>query len=257
MSIPLEEIEQDIRKKERDLVREEKKVFLECEKEWVFWLLTMASGWFGSYTFLLRGGVFCNAQTANVVLFGLAIGTKDWSRAAYLLLPIGAYFLGTFLSEILGNDVKKFHFLRWDTVLIGFEVLVILVMGFIPASAPDQICQVALNFICSMQFNTFRQAEGTPAATTFVTNHIRQVGSAAGKLVQNPKNAKAKARLQLHGSLILFFLLGAILSAFFGTYFGTYSIWGSGIILLIVFLWLAYADTHSEKGMLEQIPHGH
>ena len=42
--------------------------------------------------------------------------------------------------------------------------------------APDQICQVALNFICSMQFNTFRQVQGVPAATTFVTNHIRQVG---------------------------------------------------------------------------------
>ena len=63
--------------------------FLECEKVWVYHLLIMAAGWFGAYTFLLRGGVFCNAQTANVVLFAMALGNGEWSKAAYLLLPIG------------------------------------------------------------------------------------------------------------------------------------------------------------------------
>ena len=42
--------------------------YLECEKRWVYWLLIIVAGWYGAYTFSLRGGVFCNAQTANVVL---------------------------------------------------------------------------------------------------------------------------------------------------------------------------------------------
>ena len=112
--------------------------YLECEQRWVYWLLITAAGWFGAYTFILRGGVFCNAQTANVVLFAIALGQQRWLDAAYLLIPIGAYFLGAFVSELLGKTVKRFHLLRWDTLLIGIEILVVLALGFLPASAPDQ-----------------------------------------------------------------------------------------------------------------------
>ena len=66
--------------------------YLECERRWTFWLLIFVAGWYGAYTFFLRGGVFCNAQTANVVLFAMALGRQQWLSAAYLLLPIGAYF---------------------------------------------------------------------------------------------------------------------------------------------------------------------
>ena len=37
--------------------------YLECEKRWVFLLLMMVGGFFGGFTYSIRGGVFCNAQT--------------------------------------------------------------------------------------------------------------------------------------------------------------------------------------------------
>lgn len=230
--------------------------YLECEQRWVYWLLITAAGWFGAYTFILRGGVFCNAQTANVVLFAIALGQQRWLDAAYLLIPIGAYFLGAFVSELLGKTVKRFHLLRWDTLLIGIEILVVLALGFLPASAPDQICQVALNFICSMQFNTFRQVKGIPASTTFVTNHIRQVGSNFAKFLRH-RDSASKEKVLTHGSLILFFALGAAVGTVCARFLGYYSIWGSGIILLVVFIRLAIADRSYEKEMLSRVPHGH
>ena len=230
--------------------------YLECEQRWVYWLLITAAGWFGAYTFILRGGVFCNAQTANVVLFAVALGQQRWEHAAYLLIPIGAYFLGAFVSEYLGKTVKRFHFLRWDTLLIGFEVVVVIVLGLLPKNAPDQICQIALNFICSMQFNTFRQVKGIPAATTFVTNHIRQVGSSAAKFIRH-RDAASKEKLLVHGSLILFFALGAVLGTVGCTLLGYPSIIGSAIILLLIFIRLAHADRSYEKEMLARVPHGH
>ena len=78
--------------------------YLECEKPWVYWLLILAAGWFGGYTFIQRGGVFCNAQTANIVLFGIALGQRNWQSAGYLLIPITAYFAGAFVSEYLGKS---------------------------------------------------------------------------------------------------------------------------------------------------------
>ena len=69
----------------------------------------------GAYTFNLRGGVFCNAQTANVVLMALAFGKGEISNGVYYLIPISAYIAGAAISEILPRRVRKIHFLRWDT----------------------------------------------------------------------------------------------------------------------------------------------
>lgn len=229
---------------------------LECEKPWVYMVLIAAAGWFGAYTFLLRGGVFCNAQTANVVIFAVSLGTGNWSKALYLLLPISAYFLGALVSELLGKAVKRFHFLRWETALVGFEILAVIAIGFLPKEAPDQIVQVAFNFICSMQFNTFRQVEGTSAATTFVTNHIRQLGYNTARFIHNRKPEFAK-KIWLHGRLLLCFVAGAVVSAVACRLFGLYSIFGSGVLLAVVFVRLAIADRSYEKDALSRVPKGH
>lgn len=154
------------------------------------------------------------------------------------------------------KTVKRFRFLRWDTMLIGIEVLVVFVLGLLPARVPDQICQIALNFICSMQFNTFRQVEGIPAATTFVTNHIREVGSNLAKYLRH-RDEKSGRKVRVHGLLIVFFALGAVLSAICCGFMHYRAIWGSGVILLIVFFRLAHADRSYERAQLDQVPHGH
>ena len=230
--------------------------FLECEKKWVYWCLIAAAGWFGAYTFLLRGGVFCNAQTANIVLFAMAVGRGDMKGALYLLIPISEYFAGAFFSEYMGKSVKKLHFLRWDTILVGLETVAVTTLGLLPASVPDQVCQIALNFICSMQFNTFRQLEGTPAATTFVTNHIRQVGSGLAKYLRHRDRASAD-RIRTHGSMIFFFFAGGTAGTVAAGFAGLPSLCGAAVILLAVFLRLAYADRSYEKNMLARVPRGH
>ena len=230
--------------------------FLECEKKWVYWCLIAAAGWFGAYTFLLRGGVFCNAQTANIVLFAMAVGRGDVKGALYLLIPISAYFAGAFVSELLGKTVKRLRFLRWDTMLVGLEALAVIVLALLPAGVPDQICQISLNFICSMQFNTFRQIEGTPASTTFVTAHIRQVGSHLARYLRH-RDAASADKVRTHGLLILFFFAGGVASTVCCRLFGYPSLLGAAAILLAVFVGLTRADLSYEKNLLERVPHGH
>lgn len=115
------------------------------------------------------------------MLLGLAIGQAEWETAAYYLFPISAYMAGAFISELLPNPVKYHLKIRWDTLLIAVEMATVLVLGLVPESAPVQISQVAVNFIASMQYNTFRQAEGTPMATTFADKPYRQVGVGLAK----------------------------------------------------------------------------
>ncbi len=230
--------------------------YLFCESRWTFWTLTLVAGMYGAYTYVLRGGVFCNAQTANLVLFGMALGNGQWSKAAYLLIPIGAYFLGTIFSEILAKYVKRFQLLRWDTMLVAFEIIVAFIIGCLPASVPDQVAQVAFNFICSMQFNTFRQFEGMPMATTFCTNHIRQVGSNLVKYSRH-KDDTSLSRIKKHGSLLIMFILGAVLCTVACVHIGLKSIWISCVVLLVLLIRMIYADLVEEKGQLDRKPKGH
>ena len=65
--------------------------YLTCERNWVYFTLIAVAGFWGAYTYLLRGNVFCNAQTGNVVLMGLALGSAEWAKAGYYLVPISAY----------------------------------------------------------------------------------------------------------------------------------------------------------------------
>ncbi len=230
--------------------------YLECEKKRVFSLLMLSGGMLGAFTYSVRGHVFCNAQTGNIVLLGMALGNGTWGKAAYYLIPILAYGLGTVVSELLPKFVNKNGFLRWDTLLVGFELLVTVILGFLPESAPYQISQISINFICSMQYNTFRQAEGIPMATTFCTNHIRQAGIYFSKWLQKKDNA-ALLRFLQHEKMLLLFLAGAAISAFLCRYFLGKAVWGVSLVLLLVFADLLHADLTKEKGMLNQVPKGH
>lgn len=231
--------------------------YLECERHCVYWLLILVAGWYGAYTFALRGGVFCNAQTANVVLLAMAVGNGRWLSAAYLPLPISAYLFGSFLSEWMGKSVKRLNLLRWDTILVALEVVMVVFLALMPPSWPDQVCQVTLDFACAMQFNTYRQVEGVPAATTFVTNHIRQIGSNLAKLARHPEDDALRSRVRTHGLLLGFLVVGAVTSTVMCRLFSYASLLGALVPLGVVLVGLVRADLFSERGKLDAVPHGH
>ena len=62
-------------------------------------LLAVAGGFFDAYTYLCRGGVFANAQTGNIVLFGLELAQREWMRALGYLVPIVAFAVGVVAAE--------------------------------------------------------------------------------------------------------------------------------------------------------------
>lgn len=233
--------------------------FLMCERKWIFHILMVVAGFFGAYTYLLRGNVFCNAQTGNVVLMGMALGAGKWSEALYYLIPISAYLMGAFVSELLPNPIKHRLPIRWDTLLIAIEMLVVLGLGFVPESAPVQISQVAINFIASMQYNTFRQAEGVPMATTFATNHIRQIGVGLAKEVKHlhTENKTHREKLLQHFEMLMLFLIGAVVGTVLCNIFVGKAIWATLLPLGVILVTLLYADLVIEKDRMEQKPAGH
>lgn len=231
--------------------------FLECEKRWVYAILMMSAGFLGAFTYCIRGGVFCNAQTANFVLFAMALGQKHWMNALYYVIPMSAYLAGAIISEAVPEKINGLHILRWDTILVGIEIIVVIFLGFLPESAPFQISQVAINFICSMQYNTFRQAQRIPMATTFCTNHLRQTGIHIVKWFQNKEDKASARRAWLHVSMLLVFVAGGVASTILCQIFLGKAVWGAAVLLGIVFVALMHADLTRERELMERKPAGH
>lgn len=230
--------------------------FLTCERIVVFVLLMVSAGMMGAYTYVLRGGVFCNAQTANIVIMGIALGQREWSVACYYLIPIGAYFLGTFISELIPHTVRKTGWMRWDTCLIAVEMVVLFIIGWLPLSVPDQIVQILINFIASMQYNTFRQAEGIPMATTFCTNHLRQVGIGLAKILRH-RDRSVIHRVSVHVLMLFGFFIGAVILTLFCALLKEKAIWLAILPMLVNFIMLLYADLVKEHDLLWKVPRGH
>lgn len=233
------------------------KKYLECERLWVFLFLIFVAGFYGAYTISVRGGVFSNAQTGNMVLFGVALGRGNWTKALYYVVPMSGYLLGTMVSEAIPRHVRRFR-MRWDTLLVLIEIIAVAVMGFIPATAPHQICQVMINFISAMQYNTFRQAEGAGMATTFCTNHMRMFGSNLVRVLFQKQRYPDAARLvKGHGMMMLSFTLGVIVGSVLCRLVGVHAIFFTLIPLVILFADLLKADLTIEKDLLQVPPSGH
>lgn len=230
-----------------------------CERRWFYLVLTTVAGFFGAFTYLLRGNIFCNAQTGNIVLMGMALGAGHWRGALYYLIPISAYMAGAFISELVPNPVKHHLPIRWDTLLIAIEMAVVLFLGFLPDSAPVQISQISINFIASMQYNTFRQSGGVPMATTFVTNHIRQVGVGLAHLANELYTGHRSDRKKLlaHTELLLFFFAGTVIGTIFCRLLSGKAIWVTLLPLGFNFIELLHADLTTEKDLKEKKPAGH
>lgn len=230
--------------------------YLACETWGVFALLMFVGGFYGAYTFLMRGGVFCNAQTGNLLLVGIHLAKQEFSSALYYVIPFCGYILGTIVSEILPTPIKKYGHIRWDTLLVLIEMVAVIVLGCLPETVPYQVSQVTINFLCAMQFNTFRQMEGISMATTFCTNHVRQVGVSLVKALKKEEGGWWNRFLK-HSSLLLLFVAGVTVAALLCIVLRGYAILFALIPLCLVAVRLLYADLKTEKAFLNEKPHGH
>ena len=202
-------------------------------------LLSMVGGFLEAYTFLLRGGVFCNAQTGNIVLMTISMVQGDWTRALYYPIPIAAFFLGILLTAAMRRRLSGARLIAWEHWLLLIEIALLFLVGFLPQGRPDPAANVVVSFICSMQYNTFRQAQGDPYASTFCTNNLRL---AAENLYRRAKDGDRDAgrRCARYLRFILCFCLGPVLGVLLAAPLGVHSIWACcGLLataLLLLFL---------------------
>jgi uncharacterized membrane protein YoaK (UPF0700 family) len=205
---------------------------------WFAVLLTLTNGFLDAHTYIARGHVFANVQTANVIFSAIHISEGQPAAALAHLWPLLAFIAGMLLaSHIKSGRLEQMlpHSLRWT---IGIQAVVLAIIGFVPESVDHTFVTVPISFLAAVQIGLFRKIGDLaylPVATT--GNLMRFMESAYDGLVE--KRAEARRPMAVYGTLILAFATGALVGALATDAWGVRAIWlAAGFLAITLCLFL-------------------
>jgi uncharacterized membrane protein YoaK (UPF0700 family) len=208
-------------------------------------LLTLANGFLDAHTYLARGGVFANVQTANVIFFAIELSEHELAAALAHVWPLVAFIAGVSLaSHIKSGRADRIVAmpLRWT---MAVQAGALAIVGFVPASVPHSYVTVPISFLAAMQIGLFRNIGDlayVPVATT--GNLMRLVESGYAAFVD--KHAESRRAFGVYGALILAFAFGAVVGAVTTRMWGIHAVWlPAGFLAVTLALFLS--DQRSDR----------
>jgi uncharacterized membrane protein YoaK (UPF0700 family) len=205
---------------------------------WFALLLTLTNGFMDAHTFFVRGGVFANVQTGNVIFFAIDLSERKLAAAMAHVWPILAFMVGVGLAaHIKSGRVERVvtHPLRWT---MAVQVVVLAGIGFVPVTVAHSYVTVPIAFLAAVQMGLFRNVGDLaylPVATT--GNLMRFVESGYDGFVE--KQSASRRACGVYGTLIIGFAGGALIGAFASRAWGAHAIWlAAGILAVTLVLFI-------------------
>lgn len=206
-------------------------------------LLAVAGGFLDAYTYLVRGGVFANAQTGNIVLLGVRMLQGQWSPALHYLIPILAFVGGVMVADLVKYRFRHGAGIHWRQMTVGLELVLLTGVAFLPAQL-DNLANIAVSFVCAVQVESFRKVHGNAFATTMCTGNLRSGTERLLQYLRTGDKDHGRRAAQYYG-IILFFVAGAALGALCSDYMGQKGVLVSliplGCAFLMMFEWKTLA----------------
>ena len=134
--------------------------------------LSLVGGFLDAYSYLLKGKVFANAQTGNVVLLFISLANRELHKSLKYSIPIMTFAFGIFISEFLKNKCNIKNYTRMTAVLL-FEAAVIILIGLSGDYFPHDVINSVISFIAALQVANFDKVDGNPIATTMITGNLK------------------------------------------------------------------------------------
>ena len=120
-------------------------------------LLALSGGLMDAYSYIVRDRVFANAQTGNMLLFGVNLSEGNIRLAIHYLVPVVAFAIGIALAEYVHTrNIEKVH---WRQMSVLLEAVILLGVGFIPTSF-NLLANSLTSFACGIQVESFRKIHG-------------------------------------------------------------------------------------------------
>lgn len=195
-------------------------------------MLAFVGGYLDAYTYITRDGVFATAQTGNTVLFAVRAASPEYSGAIQNVPPFLAFIAGVLVAEFIKDKLKPHY-----RAILLLEFLILLLVGFLPASIPNMIITMAIAFVSSLQIATFNKLGDWSYNSTITTGNLRTAAQASYAAFFS-HDEESMHKFKSFAAIILFFIGGTLTGTFFSTILGYFAIWiAAGIILVTVILY--------------------
>ncbi|MBP1997697.1 YoaK family protein [Peptostreptococcus canis] len=202
-------------------------------------LLTFGGGFRDAYSYNIRGHIFANAQTGNLVLMGHNLANGNFISAFKYVLPILAFIIGVYLTDYIKSKYKYLDTIHWRQIIIFLEFVMLFGVGFMPHFM-DSWANITISLVCAMQVESFRKFVDIPIATTMCTGNMRSGTEILVKYSQSKKFGKPDKSLKkkslYYYFIILVFCIGAAFGAFISSKLGIKTIWIDSFIMFLVFI---------------------
>ena len=196
--------------------------------------LSVVGGFLDAYSYLLKGKVFANAQTGNFIFLCISLARHELHKLHKYIIPIFAFALGIFVSEVLKNQKFVRNYDRMIAVLI-FEALVIAGIGFTGTSFSHDMINSIISFIAALQVANFDKVDGNPIATTMITGNLRS------SMINLAKYHALKDKKYLQSMIKYFIIIGSfgigvIIGLLAIEFYAEKSLWLCELFLLFAFI---------------------
>ena len=204
------------------------------ESKRLAFLLAMSGGLMDAYTYIYRGQVFANAQTGNILLFGVNLSVGNFRKALQYFLPVFFFAVGIILAEVIRHFCLEKDTFHWRQFTVLAECVILFFVGFV-SRKHNLIANSFVSFACGIQVESFRKVRGNAFATTMCIGNLRSGTQALCDFFFQKDFTYLKKGMTYYG-VIFAFTIGAILGNILITIFATKAIWCSCILLLMGFL---------------------
>lgn len=202
------------------------------ESLWTIAFLTLSGGFQDSYSYFVRGKVFANAQTGNLVFLASSLFDGDFTQFFHYLIPVLFFCAGVYTAAQARYHLKKFKKIHWRQWILLSEIILLSVVPFI---SENIIANSIISFCCAMQIQSFRKFRGQVFNSTMCIANTR---GAVESLVhyQHTHDPEKLVRLKNYSLVLFFFCLGAGVGAAVAPWLRLQGIWISSALLSISLL---------------------
>ena len=176
----------------------------------VAYLLTFVGGFLDAYTYFVRGGVFANAQTGNIVKLGIALANGERDLYLRYLIPICAFTMGLLVSMVIKEVLERRGVRLVRRTVLAAEIAALAIVGLIPLREDlDIVANCIVSFVAAMQYETFTTFRGEAIVATMSTGNLKKCVDALFEGIVR-RDATKLRRSGLFLSIIATFTLGAL-----------------------------------------------
>ncbi len=212
-------------------------------------LLCAGGGFLDSFTWVAHGHVFANAQTGDIILFGVFAAQGDWRQALHHVPPMLAFFPGVFAAQWLRKRSFADDPRCATAICLGIEIAILTSVGCLSFAFPHIAVVFAIAFAAAMQYSGFDRVGKWSYQSVVITGNLRSLGDAWFVVMFSPGKSDASDQARTLAIVCASFVCGAIAGATLTVSFGKAAIVFPILLLSLALLLCVWdADAPAETG---------